>query len=56
VNALHRQFGFGSATFINGDERLDGLEQASGVTKAISQPKTNGRGRTPTFGMREDAP
>jgi SNF2 family DNA or RNA helicase len=39
VNALHRQFGFGSATFINGDERLDGLEQASGVTKTISQPR-----------------
>jgi hypothetical protein len=39
VNALHRQFGFGSATFINGDERLDGLEQVSGVTKTISQPR-----------------
>jgi ERCC4-related helicase len=39
VNALHRQFGFGSATFINGDERLDGQEQASGVTKTISQPR-----------------
>ncbi|MET3304413.1 DEAD/DEAH box helicase [Bradyrhizobium diazoefficiens] len=39
VNALHREFGFGSATFINGDERLDGLEQASGLTKTISQPR-----------------
>ena len=39
VNALHRQFGFGSATFINGDERLDDLEQASGVAKTISQPR-----------------
>jgi SNF2 family DNA or RNA helicase len=39
VNALHRQFGFGSSTFINGDERLDGLEQASGVIKTISQPR-----------------
>jgi SNF2 family DNA or RNA helicase len=39
VNALHRQFGFGSAIFINGDERLDGLEQTSGVTKTISQPR-----------------
>ena len=39
VNALHREFGFGSATFINGDERLDGLEQASGATKTISQPR-----------------
>jgi SNF2 family DNA or RNA helicase len=39
VNALHRQFGFGSAAFINGDERLDGLEQASGAVKTISQPR-----------------
>src|SRR6185437_10045070 len=39
VNALHRRFGFGSATFINGDERLDGLEQASGAAKTISQPR-----------------
>ena len=39
VNALHRQFGFGSATFINGDERLDGLEQASGEIKTINQPR-----------------
>ncbi len=37
VNALHHKFGFGSATFINGDERLDGLEQAPGVTKTITQ-------------------
>jgi hypothetical protein len=39
VNALHRRFGFGCATFINGDERLDGLEQASGAVKTISQPR-----------------
>jgi ERCC4-related helicase len=39
INALHRQFGFGSATFINGDERLDGLEQASGAAKSISEPR-----------------
>jgi len=39
VNALHRKFGFGSATFINGDERLDGLEQAQGVIKTITQPR-----------------
>jgi ERCC4-related helicase len=39
VNALHRQFGFGSATFINGDERLDGLEQPSGATKTVSIPR-----------------
>jgi ERCC4-related helicase len=39
VNALHRRFGFGSATFINGDERLDGLEQALGSAKTINQPR-----------------
>ncbi len=39
VNALHLRFGFASATFINGDERLDGLEQASGPAKTISQPR-----------------
>jgi ERCC4-related helicase len=39
VNSLHRRFGFGSATFINGDERLDSLEQASGAVKTISQPR-----------------
>lgn len=39
INALHRGFGFGSATFINGDERLDGLEQVSGLAKTISQPR-----------------
>jgi hypothetical protein len=38
VNALHQQFGFGSAMFINGDERLNGLEQASGATKTINLP------------------
>ena len=39
VNALHRQFGFGSATFINGDDRLDGLEQAAGGVRTVSQPR-----------------
>jgi len=39
VNALHRQFGFGSATFINGDERLDGLDQSTGEVKTIGQPR-----------------
>jgi SNF2 family DNA or RNA helicase len=39
VNALHRRFGFNSATFINGDERLDGLEQSSGAVKTVSQPR-----------------
>ena len=41
LNALHRRFGFGSATFINGDERLDGVEQASGTTRTISRPRTD---------------
>ncbi|CCD90935.1 Helicase/SNF2 family domain protein [Bradyrhizobium sp. ORS 375] len=39
INALHRRFGFGSAAFINGDERLDGLEQIAGSAKTISQPR-----------------
>jgi SNF2 family DNA or RNA helicase len=39
VNALHRRFGFGSATFINGDERLDGVDQASGEARTINQPR-----------------
>ncbi|MEP3431188.1 MAG: helicase-related protein [Roseibium sp.] len=39
VNALHLRFGFDSATFINGDERLDGLEQVSGAAKSVSQPR-----------------
>ncbi|WP_245510036.1 DEAD/DEAH box helicase [Rhizobium leguminosarum] len=39
INALHRRFGFGSATFINGDEWLDNLEQVSGSAKTISQPR-----------------
>ena len=39
VNALHRQFDFGSSAFINGDERLDGLEQPSGDPVTIAQPR-----------------
>ena len=39
INALHRRFGFGSAAFINGDERLDGVQQASGRVAVISQPR-----------------
>ena len=39
VNALHRQFGFGSATFINGDDRLDSLEQTTGGYRTVSQPR-----------------
>jgi hypothetical protein len=37
INALHRQLGFGTATFINGDERLDGLEQAGGAPRTVSR-------------------
>ena len=39
VNALHRRFGFGSATFINGDDRLDGVAQASGSFETINIPR-----------------
>ena len=39
VNALHRRFGFGSTTFINGDDRLDGLEQASGSVGAVTESR-----------------
>ena len=39
VNALHRQFGFGKATFINGDDRLDGVERAAGGVRTVSQPR-----------------
>ena len=41
VNALHRRFGFGSTTFINGDERLDGVEQPSGTIRTISRPRAD---------------
>ena len=39
INALHRYFGFGSATFINGDDRLDGLAQATGSFETINTPR-----------------
>ncbi len=39
VNALHRRFGFGSTAFINGDERLDGIELSSGEVATIRQPR-----------------
>jgi ERCC4-related helicase len=39
INALHRHFGHGSATFINGDERLEGLLSTSGKIEAVSQPR-----------------
>ena len=39
VNALHRRFGFGSTTFINGDDRLDGVEQTAGTIRTINNPR-----------------
>ena len=39
VNALHRHYGFGAATFINGDDRLDGLAVATGEVRTVSQPR-----------------
>ncbi len=39
VNALHRHFGFGAATFINGDDRLDGVAAATGEGRAVRQPR-----------------
>ena len=39
VNSLHRRFGFDCTSFINGDERLDGLEQPSGDPKTVAQPR-----------------
>ena len=39
INALQRQFGFGSATFINGDDRLDGLARAMGPAGTVNQPR-----------------
>ncbi len=39
VNALHRRFGFDCSTFINGDERLDGVKQLSGESITVSRPR-----------------
>ena len=39
VNALHRRFGFDCSTFINGDERLDGMEQLSGDAITVARPR-----------------
>lgn len=39
MNALHRHYGFGVATFINGDDRLDGLSVATGEARTVSQPR-----------------
>ena len=39
VNTLHRHYGFGAATFINGDDRLDGLADRTGEVRTVSQPR-----------------
>ena len=39
VNALHRRFDFDCSTFINGDERLDGLEQPTGGPITVARPR-----------------
>ena len=39
VNTLHRRYGFGAATFINGDDRLDGLSDTAGGVRTVSQPR-----------------
>jgi Helicase conserved C-terminal domain len=36
VDALHGRFGYGCATFINGDERLDGLRGADGSRRPVT--------------------
>ena len=45
VNALQRQFGFGSAVFINGDDRLAGVEQAAGGFRTVSEPREQAAAR-----------
>ena len=39
VNALHRHYGFRAATFINGDDRLDGVAAATGEVRTVRQPR-----------------
>lgn len=39
MNALQREFGFGSVTFINGDDRLDGVEASDGSTRTIRRSR-----------------
>jgi ERCC4-related helicase len=36
INALHARFGYGCASFINGDERLEGVQNEAGDIKVIS--------------------
>ena len=39
INALQRRFGYGSSAFINGDERLAGVQQPSGREAVVSQSR-----------------
>lgn len=39
VNALQRRFGSGCVSFINGDERLDGVEDRTGRRQSITSPR-----------------
>lgn len=39
INALQRRFGYGSAAFINGDERLAGIQQVSGREAVVNQSR-----------------
>ena len=39
VNALNRRFGFDCSTFINGDERLEGLKHPSGDHVTVARPR-----------------
>lgn len=39
MNALQREFGFGSVAFINGDDRLDGVEASDGSTRTIRRSR-----------------
>ncbi len=45
VNTLHREFGFDTATFINGDDRLDGLAAPDGQVGTVSQPREHAADR-----------
>ena len=51
VNALQRRFGIGTSTFINGDERLDGVEQACG--RAGLEMKTPDAWRARHYAVRD---
>lgn len=39
MNALQREFGFGSVAFINGDDRLDGVEASDGSTRTVRRSR-----------------